>query len=270
MEQVQGQGNTQLPFILFEVEGRRYAVDSERAASIARLGQVDKVKGAKDYIRGTIDQHGEKLRVVDLRALFGGKRLADEQAEMANQLKECKKAHQHWVKELEKSAAKMTPFNLTANPAECVLSKWLGSFQTSNQEIVMLLQKLKKPHDAFHAAGDKMRQAIAQSDSAAAQALVEKVKEDYIVEINELLDQILELYKESSNEMVITLRNDSRAVGIIADKVLGVHPLIELAGREVLDIVHSSRFVAGVGRKENASDLIILLDEHGLLELADS
>lgn len=270
MEQVQGQGNKQLPFILFEVEGRRYAVDSQRVVSISRLGQVGKVKGAKEYIRGTIEQQGEKLQLVDLRALFGGRRLADEQAEMANQIKDCKKAHQHWVKELEKSATKMTPFNLTTNADECLLGSWLSSFKTDNQEIVMLIQKLKKPHKAFHAAGDKMRQAVANADTAAALALVEKTKEDYAVEITELLDQILEIYKETTTEMVITLRDDSRAVGLIADKVLGVHSLIELAGREVLDMVHSSSFIAGVGRKENASDLIILLDDQGLLELVAS
>ncbi len=269
MEQNKEQGaQNRLPYIVFEVAGRAYAVNSQRVVSIAKLGEVSRVRPTKPHIRGTTEWQGNRVRLVDLRALFGAGLIKDEQAALIKQFSDIKKGHQNWAKALEKSARDMTPFTLTTDPAQCLLGKWKESFSTDNHEITLMLQKIDRPHKAFHAAGVTVQKALERSDSKAALAAVEQVNEEYSVEIAALLDQILQMYKDSLVEMVITLQEGETTAGIIVDKVKGVYPLEQMADRTVLDRVHPCSFVAGVARSQSINGLIILLEDEGLFEQA--
>lgn len=59
------------PFILFEVAGTNYAVQSAKVQQIEMIEQIVKVPNAPDFVEGVVYIRGRVVPVVNLRSRFG-------------------------------------------------------------------------------------------------------------------------------------------------------------------------------------------------------
>lgn len=61
-----------------------------------------------------------------------------------------------------------TEFKGGTDPTACRFGKWLGSYSTSNPEITKILQEVRTPHNQFHAAVAKVKDATKQGQNGIA------------------------------------------------------------------------------------------------------
>ncbi|EPR43373.1 methyl-accepting chemotaxis sensory transducer [Desulfovibrio sp. X2] len=57
------------------------------------------------------------------------------------------------------------------DPTACRFGRWLAGFKTSNPQLAALVQRIRGPHDAFHAAVGEIKQAQAAGQAAKAQEI---------------------------------------------------------------------------------------------------
>ncbi|WP_319542032.1 methyl-accepting chemotaxis protein [uncultured Pseudodesulfovibrio sp.] len=61
-----------------------------------------------------------------------------------------------------------TGFEGGTDPTQCRFGKWLSSYQTTNPEIIKILQEVRKPHDHFHAAVLTIKDASSRGENGEA------------------------------------------------------------------------------------------------------
>ncbi|RQR64010.1 chemotaxis protein CheW [Burkholderia sp. Bp9125] len=60
-------------FLLFELDGERYALDAAQIVEVRALAPVKSIPGAPPWIAGAIDQRGEPVPVIDITQLALGR-----------------------------------------------------------------------------------------------------------------------------------------------------------------------------------------------------
>ncbi|RQQ11592.1 chemotaxis protein CheW [Burkholderia stagnalis] len=60
-------------FLLFELDGERYALDAAQIVEVRALAPVKAIPGAPPWIAGAIDQRGEPVPVIDVAQLALGR-----------------------------------------------------------------------------------------------------------------------------------------------------------------------------------------------------
>ncbi|MXN80155.1 chemotaxis protein CheW [Burkholderia sp. 4701] len=60
-------------FLLFELDGERYALDAAQIVEVRALAPVKSIPGAPPWIAGAIDQRGEPVPVIDVAQLALGR-----------------------------------------------------------------------------------------------------------------------------------------------------------------------------------------------------
>jgi len=69
--------------LVFTINDQRYAMPVNIVETVVRIVEIMPIPGAKDYIKGIINFHGEVIAVIDLRHKFT---LPDRQTELTDQL----------------------------------------------------------------------------------------------------------------------------------------------------------------------------------------
>ncbi|OMG72726.1 chemotaxis protein CheW [Burkholderia ubonensis] len=60
-------------FLLFELDGERYALEAAQIVEVLALAPVKSIPGAPPWIAGAIDRHGEPVPVIDVAQLALGR-----------------------------------------------------------------------------------------------------------------------------------------------------------------------------------------------------
>ncbi|WP_102817266.1 chemotaxis protein CheW [Burkholderia ubonensis] len=60
-------------FLLFELDGERYALEATRIVEVLALAPVKSIPGAPPWIAGAIDRHGKPVPVIDVAQLALGR-----------------------------------------------------------------------------------------------------------------------------------------------------------------------------------------------------
>ncbi|KWK79619.1 chemotaxis protein CheW [Burkholderia ubonensis] len=60
-------------FLLFELDGERYALEAARIVEVLALAPVKSIPGAPPWIAGAIDRHGKPVPVIDVAQLALGR-----------------------------------------------------------------------------------------------------------------------------------------------------------------------------------------------------
>lgn len=103
-------------------------------------------------------------------------------------------------------------FNGGTDPKACRFGKWLVAYKTSNPEIRRILNQIKEPHDAFHTAVKKIKDASDRGDAAQAADLYQHEMLHAAEGVFSCFERLREAAGSSVNafdEMVRILRTDS-------------------------------------------------------------
>lgn len=73
---------------------------------------------------------------------------------------------------------------------------------------------------------------------------------------------------DNEKEMVVVLENDNTFVGIMVDEVLSVDNIIPFEETEEIKKINKSNYIKGVAKGEKSNDILLILDEDKLMNLA--
>lgn len=260
----------QLPWIIFELDDHYFAVNTKYVTGIIMMpSEIMPIPDAPEIFKGVADIRGTIHPLLDLRVLFGIKSVAQEYVEFKEMIDQRMLDHKNWVNELKRCLENNEPFRLATDPHNCAFGKWYYSFSSRSNVISNHLKKIEEPHAKLHELAERAfsckRDCANCTNERCLRELLSEASDIYVPKIEELLKQTKDIFASHYREMVITLSNETKPLGIIVDEVVSVDSLEMVADKKQIHQLHRSPYVCGVAVSPKIQGEIIIIDEDVLI-----
>ncbi|MGE4213610.1 MAG: chemotaxis protein CheW [Anaerotignaceae bacterium] len=262
-----------LPWLIFKLQNRYFAVNSGDVTSIFQLEQeVTAVPGYSENVRGIINLRGDIIPVLELRRILEITSFEKEHQDFSDMLDMRKQDHVNWVNELqnciESSENCSNEFSLATDPHKCAFGKWYYSYKAKDQTVAFQLNKIEDPHSKLHETAVKIFECKSISDTdlrkQKVNELMTKAKSEYMPTILSLIDETKCVLKTSHREMCIVLTNEGHNFGILVDEVCSVEE-IEFVGSEIeIKKMLQTDLVKGIAQCTSVNGQILVLSKEAL------
>lgn len=254
----------QLPWIIFELNDYYYAVNTRYVTGIVMMpSSIVPVPEAPEIFRGICEIRDEVVPLLDMRLLFGMQSVEQEYEEFKNMINQRKLEHENWIRELDRCLERNEPFRLQLDPCKCAFGQMLSSFKSHSNMINSHLKKIEGPHAELHNTGAKAIECEKRGEDYREQ--LEKIHTILAPRISTLLDETSDIFRHHYREMIITLSDNHKSLGIIVDEVVAVDSIEMVADKEKIHQLHRSPFVNGVAASPKIQGQIIVIDEEVLI-----
>ena len=256
-----------MPWVNFYLLNELYAISASYVKEMLAMPKVVKIPRTPEYIRGIINLRGRNFPVIDLRTLLGMKSFVGETNELVKLLEHREQDHKNWISELELSVKEHREFKLTTDPHKCTFGKWYDNFKTDNRVLNSLLKKFNNPHNIIHSIALKVEELVDKKKFDAAFDIINQTRDGELGEMIKLFNEFRTLLLESSREIALVLEWEEKAMVISVDSVARVEKLNKSNIEELSGSVSNvdNQFISGVGKHENANELVQLLDVEKLI-----
>ena len=210
------------PFVLFQLKGRLFAIDSEIVREIVAMPQVTRVANTPPEVRGVMNLRGNLIRTIDLRVKLGFPPLQKELQALVQLLRDREQDHRNWLAELEACVRERRPFGMARDPHKCKFGLWYDQFRTDDKLLQMTLPSMDQPHKAIHATADEALRLAEKGDSKAALELISARREHELAGLVRLFDESRRLLVEKHREVAVVLFRGKDRLAFSADGVEGV------------------------------------------------
>ena len=183
--------------ILFSIDKNNFAIELDKIKRIVQAEITTPVAGSAEEIEGVFTFENDVIKVLNFRKMINLPAHGSELQELFPRLKQ---SHIDWVNALEDSVVNDTPFTKALSPYDCELGKWMGSFNSYDSTISMIMDKLFTKHAHFHGHASTILREAQQNKEKALEMIREKVK-PLESELKELLDSLLENVNLITNSM---------------------------------------------------------------------
>lgn len=267
------QNEIHYPWLLFQLGKNYFAINSQRVAGIMICPEnMTSLPDSPDFVRGLIMHHGNIIRLLDLRMLFGLETIEMEREDFHQMLEARKQDHLNWVEELERCIDTGDSFSLATDPHKCAFGKWYDNFESESQSVNHHLRKITDPHRKLHEAALAVAECRQDCEnckrSKCLKEILRELNEVLVPQIVSLLDEAQDVFRASYREMAILIEEDGRHLGLIVDQVLSVEDL----NRQDLDdsgvnFFHDLTYIDGVCQSHTIEGNILVVNDAKLLEL---
>lgn len=265
--------NVNEPHVIFRVRNTLFSVGGREVMSIQSFpDRLLNVPNAPKYLRGSFQNQGKVIGVVDLRAVFDWTTIAQEYQEFSAMIDERKRDHITWVETLRVCCREHTPFQLSKDPHRCKLGIWRDRYQTGSAVVAHQLDQLDEPHRILHELAhevDDRKDGGAQGESEYTARILRRMDTELVPRILSVLDEMKTVFQNTEyREMVLVLQG-TEPVGLVVDEVLGVEHLTAEQLNGIPMTVGGCSFVLGVQRRSQGEELIMELDVPALRRYLD-
>ena len=243
--------------IVFRVKKNLFSINGGDVLSIQKLPKkLLHIPYAPDYVRGSYQNLGEIVTVVDLRRFFEWNTSEEEYDAFTNMIDQRKSDHIHWVETLKTCRRTGKAFTLAKDCHQCALGKWRDTYETDVPTINRLLNALDKPHAELHSLADHVLQDTEESS----ERILTRMDEELVPEVFKILDTMKEDFRDHEfREMVILLRGGLR-VALTVDEVLGVETLRKQISGGLPLMRQGKNYIRGVRQRMGDDELVMELD----------
>lgn len=213
--------------VAFSIANTHFAIDVSNVLSFTdEFQQVQKVRGGEDHgFVGYIECRDALVHVFDAAVVLNRKPVRDKHNELISTIDSYKQAHVDWLNALEASVRKDVSFDKPRDPSKCAFGKWYYSFETDDQELRAMLDKIEAPHNRIHQLADKLLEMRDKGQVEEAIAELNKEKRSSLKTLMQILDMIQEMLIRNVHPVVMHLTRD------------GVSPWFSMVLDEIDDIV---------------------------------
>lgn len=254
------------PSIVFRVKESIFSISGQDIHSILQFPEkLLAAPHAPAYVRGSFQVLDDIVTVVDMRSLFGWPTIKQEYRSFSEMIEERKRDHLHWVEVLRSCCHEGKPFPLTKDPHQCKLGAWRDQYQTESSVIAHQMSLLDGPHQTLHELAHTVLEHQAAGSSGKANEILAQMDSHLVPKILGLLDNMKTSFRETEyREIVLTLHGE-KTVGLVADEVLGVEPLMtqQMGGIPIAQREHA--FIRSIQKWSKGEELIMELDIPALL-----
>jgi len=156
--------------------------------------------GTSDLLSGIVKEM--------MQTLLGGKNAISNQ-ELVQNLNNAKEAHKNWVNNLRRIADEMRTYPLQINGSKCAFGHFYNSIDINHPAIEKEWGKIDSVHKELHSFGQKVIDAVKNSNSAEAKEYLHKA-EDMSESVLLYLDKVISEVEEQNKLGVQVLRSENK------------------------------------------------------------
>ncbi len=267
MEEIKATKNN-MPWIIFKLCDRKYAISSELVSGITDIPQeIVPIPNSHKSLTGVGVIRGQIVPLLNMRDFFSMRSRKDEFEEFKTEMEQRKADHVNWTNELRRCMETGDKFELTTDAHECKFGKWLDTFTTERNDLKAHISHIQKPHARLHGLAEKIF----------AEGTTEEDKQDYLFQaecfympkVLELLDESIEIFSSHAEGIVLLIKPDytDKYLGLVCDDVSSVEELTVVCDYNMLKRIYTSPFICGVAHSERTDGEIVMLDGEKLMDM---
>lgn len=260
-----------LPWIIFKVSQNTYAVNSTNVLSITSLeDEITAVPNIQSYIRGLINFRGNMIPLLDLKKIFKEDSLEKIISEYSEMITARKHDHINWSNELDRCIKNGEQFGLAVDPHDCAFGKWYYSYKPENNVIAHHIRKIEEPHRLLHLAAAEYNNCNKDHANCNREEclkdVLERVKQEYMPEIIQILDSSITVLKNNLKELLIVVEYNGFKAGLIVDSVLSIEAIPSMYGQSNMNNeYYNTKLISSIGKTEKTQTTVLMLDIEGVL-----
>lgn len=263
-----------LPWIIFTLKNRHYAVNSELVSGIIKKPQITPVPNVSDFFDGVSEVRGGVIPIINLRKLLKLPDAKAEREEECEMLRARLHDHEKWFAELKRCAETGDKFTMPIDPHKCSFGQWYDNFESENQTLKALITQLDEPHLKFHRNAEIILESRDQDGQLTQQGKQLLQMQEQLLEkkINKTMNEIIDQICDEQYQMIVTLSRTPGdplpCMGVTVDSVTSVDKLELVDNRKQGHCLFFSHYVCAIARDAAVKgEELIILDSERLLEL---
>lgn len=253
-------------YIVFQVDGMSFSVNSKYVDAIMQLPKYEKLYGGSPCISGMFPYRGNVIAMFDLRTALGLKSMLREFDEFAQMMDARKTDHVRWVDELERTLKSDEPFTLATDPHQCALGKWYDGYKSDNNAVNFHLRKIDDPHKKLHQAALEAQEC--KHNYGELEKVLHRVRNESMPVILKLLDETKEVFRTTVYHEMVLLLSGGKRIGIVVDEVLSVEELSLFGDQSVLNGLNTA-YLSQVQTSGQESGLILEINIPYIIKSTD-
>ncbi|WP_136678676.1 CZB domain-containing protein [Neptunomonas sp. XY-337] len=208
--------------LTFTIANSHFGVDVNNILAFSdECDQIQTVEDNNTGFIGYLDYRDVLVNVYDSAAILNRRRNRDEQNELVSAIDTYKQAHIDWVAALEHAITSGEEFTLPRDPRMCAFGQWYYAFETQNQDLKALLDKIEKPHQEIHALADTLLELCSNGETARAQRILSIEKGTTLRKLLRILESAQDLLLRNIHPVLLHLTQDGSTpwYSIVLDEV---------------------------------------------------
>ncbi len=197
--------------LTFSIGDSLFGIDVSHILSFSdSFGEIKYATQNVEGFIGYLDFRSTLVRVFECATALSQNKERDELLKLVGEIKTYQQAHIDWVNALEHSIMTDEPFTKPRNPRMCAFGQWFYSFETDDEGLRTLLDKIELPHMHIHSLADKLLDmtAAGHRDQAVEELRIEK--QTTLKKLLRVLDYITDYLNNSIHPIVLHLTQDGR------------------------------------------------------------
>lgn len=159
---------------------------------------------------GYLDFRNTLVQVFECATSLSHSKERDTIVTLVNDIKTYQQAHIDWINALEHSILTNEPFTKPRNPKMCAFGKWFYSFETEDDSLRVLLDKIEQPHMHIHSLADSLLDMTGAGQRDEAIEVLRIEKQTTLKKLLRVLDYINDYLENSIHPIVLHLTKDGR------------------------------------------------------------
>lgn len=197
--------------LTFSIGESLFGIDVSNILSFS--DSYGEIKYATQHVEGFIgylDFRNTLVQVFECATSLSQSKERDSIIKLVEDIKTYQQAHIDWVSALEHSIVSSEPFTKPRNPRMCAFGQWFYSFETEDEGLRTLLDKIEQPHIHIHSLADKLLDITAAGQRELAIEELRIEKQTTLKKLLRVLDYINDYLNNSIHPIVLHLTKDGR------------------------------------------------------------
>lgn len=197
--------------LTFSIGDSLFGIDVDHILSFS--DSFNEIKYATRNINGFVgylDFRNTLVQVFECATSLSHSKERDSLFKLIEDIKTYQQAHIDWINALEHSIVSGDPFTKPRNPKVCAFGQWFYSFETEDEGLRTLLDKIEQPHIYIHSLADKLLDMAAANQQSEAIEELRIEKQTTLKKLLRVLDYISDYLQNSIHPIVLHLTKDGR------------------------------------------------------------
>jgi chemotaxis signal transduction protein len=197
--------------LTFTIDQSSFGIDVSHILSFSdSFGDIKYSTNDAEGFIGYLDFRNTLVQVFECATALSQTRERESVIKLVADIKTYQQAHIDWVGALEHSITSSEPFTKPRDPRLCAFGQWFYAFETDDDGLRALLNKIEDPHKHIHSLADKLLDMSAAGDQAQAIEELRIEKQTTLKKLLRVLDYINDYLNNSIHPIVIHLTKDGR------------------------------------------------------------
>ena len=197
--------------LTFTIDQSSFGIDVSHILSFSdSFGDIKYSTNDAEGFIGYLDFRNTLVQVFECATALSQTRERESVIKLVADIKTYQQAHIDWVGALEHSITSSEPFTKPRDPRLCAFGQWFYAFETDDEGLRALLNKIEDPHKHIHSLADKLLDMTAAGYQTQAIEELRIEKQTTLKKLLRVLDYINDYLNNSIHPIVIHLTKDGR------------------------------------------------------------